>query len=129
MTERAYRLVTGILVIAFLFFQLDYALWALLLLMAFEGATNWRIPIFVSKTLYHSDVVKVTEGENKNFSINYDAERMIRWIVLVFILLGTFQYTESHLWFFPWFMGFAIFGAGMSGICPVLLAIRWLGFK
>jgi hypothetical protein len=26
-------------------------------------------------------------------------------------------------------MGFAIFGAGLSGVCPVLLAIRWTGFR
>ena len=51
------------------------------------------------------------------------------WRLVVGLLLDVTFYFYDQLWFFPWFMGFAIFGAGLSGVCPVLLAIRWIGFK
>jgi hypothetical protein len=44
-------------------------------------------------------------------------------------LLAITFYFYEQLWFFPWFMGFAIFGSGISNVCPVLLVIRWAGFK
>ncbi len=129
MTERAYRLVVGILMLSFLFFRLDYAMWGLLLIMTFEGLTNLRIPIIVSKALYPDNVIRVTEGENQNCSINYDAERMLRWIVMLLILLGVLQQTEHLFWFFPWFVGLMLLLAGVTGICPMVMALRKLGLK
>lgn len=129
MTERVYRLVVGILMMFFLFFQLEIAMWALLCLMTFEGLTNWRIPIVISKLIYSNDTIKVTEGDNPSYSINYDAERMLRWIVLFLILLGTIKYTNEHLWFFPWFVGLMLLLAGITGICPMVMALRKLGLK
>lgn len=129
MTERVYRLVVGILMMFSLFFQLEIAMWALLCLMTFEGLTNWRIPIVISKLIYSNDTIKVTEGDNPSYSINYDAERMLRWIVLFLILLGTIKYTNEHLWFFPWFVGLMLLLAGITGICPMVMALRKLGLK
>ena len=63
--------------------------------------------------------------ENSRFNIY--SERVWRLVVGMFLLIGYSFY--SVLWFLPWFMGFAIFGAGLSGLCPVLLAIHWIGFK
>ena len=48
-------------------------------------------------------------------------------LVSVYVLLH--EYGFDVLWFFPWFMGFAILGAGASGICPVFLGLRRAGFK
>lgn len=129
MTERAYRLVTGILLLAFLFFRQDYAVWGLVVLMTFEGITNWRIPIIVSKALYPDNVLKVTEGENQCCIIRYDAERMLRWIVMLLIVLGILQHTEHLFWFFPWFVGLMLLLAGVTGICPMVMALRKLGLK
>jgi len=129
MTERAYRLVVGISMLGFLFFQLDYAMWALLALMAIEGLTNWRIPILVSKALYPNDNIKVSENESQTSSFNYEAERMLRWIVFTLVLLGTINYTEETLWFFPWFVGLMLLLAGITGICPMVMALRKFGLK
>ncbi len=129
MTERAYRLVVGILLLGSLFFRLDIAVWVLLLLMAFEAITNWRIPIIVSRALYPDDAIEVTEGENQNCSINYDAERMLRWIVVLLILLGVMHQTEPLFWFFPWFVGLMLLLAGVTGICPMVMALRIIGLK
>jgi len=35
----------------------------------------------------------------------------------------------DFLWLLPWFVGFALIGAGLSGICPMVLALRWLGLR
>lgn len=129
MTERAYRLVVGISMLGFLFFQLDYAMWALLALMAIEGLTNWRIPILVSKALYPNGSIKLSESENQTNSFNYEAERMLRWIVFTLVLLGTITYTEKTLWFFPWFVGLMLLLAGITGICPMVMALRKFGLK
>lgn len=129
MTERAYRLVVGILMLSLLFFRLDYALWILLLIMSFEGMTNLRIPIIVSKALYPDSAIRVTEGENSNCTINYDAERMLRWIVMLLILLGVLPQTEHLFWSIPWFVGLMLLIAGVTGICPMVMALRKLGLK
>ncbi len=129
MTERAYRLVTGILMLSFLFFRLDYAVWGLLIIMGFEALSNWRIPMLVSKLLYKNDSIVVCEGENTECTINYDAERMLRWIVLIIMLLGVLQQTEHLFWFFPWFVGLMLLLAGVTGICPMVMALRKMGFK
>jgi len=63
---------------------------------------------------------------------NFDSFRA--WRISVAIMLGGsyLLLNEQNIevvWFIPWFMGFAILGAGVSGVCPVLLLIRWIGFK
>jgi hypothetical protein len=63
---------------------------------------------------------------------NFEAFRALR-LTLAVVLLASYmivhEYNIEILWFFPWFLGFAVLGAGVSGVCPVYLAIRWLGFK
>ena len=36
---------------------------------------------------------------------------------------------NTQLWIVPWFIGFALFGAGLSGICPMVLGLKRLGFR
>ncbi len=129
MTERAYRLVTGILMLSFLFFRMDHAVWALIILMSFEGLTNWRVPIIVSRVIYPDNTVMFSEGENPHYTINYDAERMLRWLLMFMILLGMLSITEGLFWYFPWFIGLMLLLAGVTGICPMVMALRKLGLK
>lgn len=129
MTERAYRLLIGILIIAFLFFHFKYAIWALVILMCFEALTNLRVPIVASKILYPNDVIKVTEGENQSSSVNYEAERMLRWISMFLILLGITSYTGDQLWYLPWLVGLMLLLSGITGICPMVMALRKIGLK
>lgn len=56
----------------------------------------------------------------------FGAER--GWRLAVLLLVSLFAYPKI-LWFFPWFMGFAIMGAGISGVCPVFLAMKRVGLK
>ena len=50
-------------------------------------------------------------------------------VVLVSNYALLHEYGYEVLWFIPWFLAFAIIGAGASGICPVLVGLRWAGFK
>ncbi len=132
MTDRTYRTLVGIALLIGLVFDNAAIIYALIVMMFIEGVTNFRVP----KAVCHvrncvgkdSDTIEyMPEYGNPNFKYQTEAERVWR-LVVGSLLLITF-YFYDQLWFFPWFMGFAIFGAGLSGVCPVLLAIRWIGFK
>ena len=128
MTERAYRLVIGICMILFLFMQWDYAMYLILAVLLLEGLTNWRVPILVSRLRFPGGEIKVTDSENTKCTINYDAERMLRWIVFVCVGMGSVIFT-SQLWFFPWFIGLMLLLAGITGICPTVMFLRRLGMR
>jgi hypothetical protein len=48
---------------------------------------------------------------------------------LIVAALVTVSHSSAALWFLPWFVGFALLGAGLSGICPMVIGLRWLGFR
>lgn len=129
MTERTYRIIIGVLIIVFLFFHLDYAMWSLMLLMSFEALTNWRVPIIASKLLYPNDVIIISEGENQNSTVNYEAERMLRWVAMGLMLMGLIGYTENLFWYLPWLVGLMLLISGVTGICPMVMALRRIGLK
>ncbi len=49
-------------------------------------------------------------------------------MVAAFLVVSYIVFNKE-LWFFPWFIGFALFGAGLSGICPMVMGFRWVGFR
>ncbi|BBP02122.1 hypothetical protein [Sulfuriferula nivalis] len=134
MSDRAYRLIFGALLLISLSFDLNYLIYGLIVLSLFEGITNWRIPKLVSRLRAGSGPAYAAMVNANLLPIelpcrfNCEAERVWRFVVALVLFITTVLFYEQ-LWFFPWFMGFAIFGAGVSGICPLLLAIKWLGFK
>lgn len=128
MTERVYRLVIGISMIMFLFMQWHYALYLLMALLLIEALTNWRIPILISRLRYPQGEIKVTEGENQNCTIHYEAERILRWLVFALIALSSLFYSDQ-LWFFPWFIGLMLLLSGVTGICPMVMFFRRVGFR
>ena len=130
MTDRTYRTIMGFALLVVLYFEYQLAMYGIIGLLFFEGLTNIRIPMLVGvirKTLLKQDYAYADSGLVENSRFNIESERLWRIVVGTFLFIGYFL--VEALWFFPWFMGFAIFGAGLSGVCPVLLAIRWLGFK
>jgi len=129
-TDRAYRAIFGASILLALYFNLDGLMYVLIGMLFAEGLTNQRIPILVSqlRNSVSASAVRYINAElvlDSRFST--EAERVWRLTVGMF-LLASYAFLDV-LWWFPWFMGFAIFGAGLSGVCPVLLAIRWIGFK
>lgn len=150
MSNRTYRLVVGALLLVFLYFDLNFGIYALIAVLCLEGATNFLIPDIFNRIRYTDGLSETNENlaPIQNVSrFSFSAERAWRLVValmliIAFVLFNTdlsdyisilplnFIENFSYInWFFPWFMGFAIFGAGISGVCPVLIAVKWAGFK
>ena len=132
MTDRMYRAVLGFLLLLGLTIDLNELLYLLIIILFFEGITNQTIPIIVSRirASFGDEMGRyqyTPEPANASYRFDMKTERV--WRLLVGGLLAVTFYHFEQLWFFPWFMGFAIFGAGLSGLCPMLLAIKWVGFK
>jgi len=130
MTDRTYRTMLGALLLVCLYFDLNLVIYGMILVLLAEGLTNLRIPRLVCSirncvtkgSFDYLDAELVTESR-----FTMESERVWRIVVSFFLVLS--YLLIDALWFYPWFMGFAIFGAGLSGVCPVLLGIRWAGFK
>jgi len=130
MTDRMYRGLFGAAILIALYFELSWLMFALIGLLFAEGITNQRVSKLICNLrncLTKEQIGYVNYGQVMNPKFNVDSERVWRLTVGLFLLVS-FSYVEA-LWWFPWFMGFAIFGAGLSGVCPVLIAIRWVGFR
>lgn len=134
MTDRTYRALVGLALLIGLFFDSPQLIYALVIMMFIEGITNFRVPKAVCKFRNcvasrnnEAAILYISENGNADARFGVESERVWR-LVVGSMLFITFYFYEQ-LWFFPWFMGFAIFGAGLSGVCPVLLAIRWVGFR
>lgn len=130
MTERTFRIILGAVLLAALYFELPMVIYGYITVLLFEGITNWRIPILVSRLSGgdHQANPECTISPGDNARINFEAERALRLAVAGFLIVS-FVVFGKELWFFPWFIGFALFGAGLSGICPMVMGFRWLGFR
>lgn len=129
MTERVFRLVMGVWLLAALYAGVPAAVYALIALLLVEGVTNLRVPMLVSRArgLQGAETCAVT-GTSCGVLGNFEAERALRFIVATFLVL-TYSTHASPLWFFPWFIGFALLGAGLSGVCPMVLTLRAMGMR
>lgn len=129
MTERTFRIILGAILLAALYFDWRLVIYGYIVVLTFEGITNWRIPTLLSRLQGNS-----TAGSDCALSpgvkarINFEAERALRLAVAAFLVI-TYVVFSTELWFFPWFIGFALFGAGLSGICPMVMGFRWAGFR
>ena len=131
MSERIYMLAVGFLLLVGLYADWPSVVYTIITILTLEGLTNFRISrvfsfIFKLDSI-SSDYAYITSSVNDSPAFNIEAQRA--WYLLVgLLLLLSYQFYDT-LWFFPWFMGFAIFGSGLSGVCPLVLSLRWAGFK
>lgn len=129
MTERTFRIILGAVLLAALYFDWRLAIYGYIVVLAFEGITNWRIPTLISRLQGNPGagaVCAMSPGDKAR--INFEAERALRLVVAAFLVVSYVMFGKE-LWFFPWFIGFALFGAGLSGICPMVMGFRWAGFR
>lgn len=129
MTDRAYRTIFGAILLTALYFNMAVLVYALVVMALLEGITNLRVPLLANKLLTPAGAPVETDDHGAGSSWKQlEAERI--WRLAVGVMVGIlYPFYFGDLWFLLWFMGFAILGAGISGVCPVLLAIRGLGFK
>ena len=130
MTERHFRLLLGLLLLGFLYFDIRPGVEVLIGYLLFEAATNWRLPMVLNRIAggapYRADGGPVEVHAPVRFS--FSAERALR-VTIVIILSFSVWIFPQQLWWMAWFVGFALVGAGISGICPMLSSLRILGFR
>ena len=131
MNSRLYLFVVGASILIALYFEVSIMVYIVASWLLFEGITQIRLTRLFQKLL------NKTAPENlyvKQSSYRFDFDAFRAWrFAMAFMLGGSyFLWSENDIevvWFIPWFMGFAIMGAGVSGVCPGLLLMRWVGFK
>ncbi len=128
MSERFFRFILGTTLILFLFMGWDRAVYGYICVVLFEGTTNWRIPILISRLRYGTASAGQSAPNCQLTAIDFDAERVLRMVIAGFLIVSFVVFRDA-LWFFPWFVGFALVMAGISGICPMAMFIRKIGFK
>ncbi|MBT5229727.1 MAG: DUF2892 domain-containing protein [Methylococcales bacterium] len=153
MSERVWRLVIGVLILLFLslndedivissyVLNPDYALLTLIGWLYFEGLTNIRLTKIISwfrwKADYIMEMEKAVSGVVSSRSINFEAERMLRFAMASVLLACVYPGIEAYypdvvvkvLWAIPWLVGLMLTSAGLTSICPMLMVFQWLGFK
>lgn len=132
MSDRTYRLIFGALILVSLYFEIGYLMHFLIAMLFIEGITNLRVPLVLRKLQGQSPASTQADDNlapiNRSYRFNFEAERAWRLLVATMLLI-TYGLFYDQLWFFPWFMGFAIFGAGVSGVCPMLISMKWIGCR
>ena len=130
MSERVFHLLIGLTLVVALYFDLKPGVYGLIAWLAFEAVTNQRLTTIMSRLRSGGrDVLSQSSNDAKyRCRFNFDAERALR---LVLVLLPTLSYVlfYGQIWIVNWFVGFALVAAGISGICPMILTLRKLGFR
>ena len=131
MSERIFLFFVGAYILTSLYIEMDMMIYVLCLWLMFEAITDIRLTTITQKLMHKTVPAGLTVFQT-HMRFNFDAFRA--WRITVAIMLGgSFillnENNIEYVWFIPWFMGFAILGAGASGVCPVLLLIRWIGFR
>jgi len=129
MSERIFRIILGTLLLILLALNTTEGMYAFMGLVLFEGITNWRIPILVSKARFGDNYMEhVNPCGGEKTAIPFEAERMLRLVVLALLIITHIFYNEL-LWWFPWFIGIMLITAGLTGICPMVMTLRAIGFR
>jgi hypothetical protein len=131
-TDRNFRLLLAIALLGALYLDSQVVLQALIGLLFFEGVTNWRLSLLTTRIRYRG---RTLPGRACDLAVRavgpplpFEAERAWRLVMGTTLLIAC-EVFPTALWFFPWFMGFAILGAGVSGVCPLLIGLQWAGFR
>lgn len=131
MSERLFLFVVGAFILISLYIEIDMNIYILCLWLLFEAIMDIRLTTLSQKLMSTTVPAGLTIFQTQS-RFDFEALRALRIVVSV-LLAGAFilinEYHIDVLWFVPWFLGFAILGAGVSGICPTMLLIRWLGFR
>ncbi len=131
MSERMFLFFVGAFILTGLYFEVNLMIYVLCSWLLVEGFTGILLTRMSHKVIAIAEPVGLTTFRTQQ-RFDFEALRATRIIIASF-LGGSFfllnEYSIEVLWFFPWFMGFAILGAGVSGVCPIMLITKWLGFK
>jgi len=125
MSERDYRLVLGSVILAGLYFTLAELIYAVVLVLLMEGVFNFRLVSLLPYLMQQGRGMADWSGTEVRYE--FSAERAWR-ILFALGLFLSFEFYTTY-WAISWFLGFAVFGAGASGVCPMLMLFKWAGFR
>lgn len=128
MTERTFRVVLGVFLLVLLYFEQTTLIYLYIGILVFEGITNWRMPIILSRLRYGQAYQDLPAAAPGAYRFAFEAERALRMAIALFLVVSYIIFHEA-LWFFPWFIGFALTMAGITGICPMAILMRQAGFR
>ena len=127
MTERSFRFLQGIYLFITLAVGSDNMMYGIIIMYVYEGLTNLRIPILVSRIRYGKDFV-YDPFTKSTFRIKCDAERAQRVAAAIFLYVTYFVFPDAA-WFGPWFLASIFLMAGITNMCPSVMFLRWVGFR
>jgi hypothetical protein len=129
MPERAFHLLFGSLLLAALVLEFEPVVYGLIVWQALEAATNRFLTTLVSRLRYGAQYAPSETDCLECISVlRMGADRALRVVLAALLLLSHVLFAD-HLWIVSWFVGFALIAAGLSGICPMRLALKRLGFQ
>ena len=131
MSDRSYLFIVGAYILLSLYIEIDLMIYVLVAIMFIEGVSGFTITDLTQKMMglqIESELLTYPTKTRFNFD-GFRALRILFSVVLTLSYVAVHEYGYEIVWFFPWFLGFALLGAGVSSVCPVLLGMRWLGFR
>ncbi len=131
MTERFYLFLVGACLLLALYLDNAVMIHGLSLVLLYEGISGVRLTTLLQNVREVSlDTGLAVSLATRRLPIDgLSAWRVLTALMLMFSWLLIHERDHEFFWFIPWFMGFAIMGAGASGICPVLIGLHRVGFK
>ena len=132
MSDRLYRFLFGAVLLVALYFSWHKVVLGLLAMLVLEGLSNARLPWVVTcariKIFGDHSCPRLDMSSSHSCRFQFEAERAWRLLAALMLAIGIGNYRDVF-WFLPWFLGFGMLGAGLSGVCPMLITARWLGFR
>ena len=130
MVFRIYMAAVGVLLLSGLYFNSESLVYAVIAMLFIDGITRYSLSQSLCRVLNimlkRKSSCKLA-SQNQNYRFNIEAQQL--WYLIIGSSLFITVYFFEMLWFFPWFIGFAIFGFSISGVCPLQIGLRRVGFK
>lgn len=130
MSERSFRFVISIVLLFALYFEAVAIVLAVAILYIFEGATNWRIPVLVTRLrgVQNRNITCDPGAIALASNITLEAERVLRLFIGIVLAVSLLAFPETT-WFLPWLIAFALLVAAITGVCPCIWGLKQYGFK
>ena len=127
MTERWYRLLQGMYLLVALYIENHAMIYTFMIVLTLEALTNIRLTMLLPSVSSSKEACEERQNE-KCFTFSVDSERLLRLIVVLFLLFSYVLFPEP-IWFFPWFVAAMLLLAGITNICPMVMMFQYLGFR
>ena len=126
-TERWYRLIQGIYLLAALYAESQLMILVLIALLSLEALSNIQLPTIVSRFRY-SNNAEMHDNLTTWAPFKLNSERLLRIVVLFLLVFGCLFFPDT-IWFLPWFVAAMLLLAGITNICPMVMMFRFIGFE